>query len=122
MKLKYKYCASVAYYAAKLFKKHKFKVIDDRESILKAFESEDESILTFYEDFYKDMLKNDRACEKDLFNFSTPEKIKDHSDRDDDLTLAELIDGVRNLKKNNHRKGYNPRSLTSLKPNNRALN
>lgn len=66
MKHKFPLCYSVAYYNARYFRYHAFKVKEDKEMILSLIKAGDEVTLQFYELFYKEMMKTDRACEKDI--------------------------------------------------------
>lgn len=65
--MSYKLCESVAYYNAKYFRSHAFKVREDKEFILAAFQANDTTVLEFMERFYEKLLK-DRACEKDIYS------------------------------------------------------
>ena len=94
LKIEFKYCNSVAYEKSKLFRSHMFKVIDDKDFILKAFNDLNGEVLEFYENFYLDMLKTDRRCERDLLNDSSIKRsdieIIDRNDLGETQSMADL--------------------------------
>ena len=65
--------------------------------VLKAFNTSDDNILSYYEALYIEMLKTDRACEADIMNKSTPLEINDQSTG---YTIGYCVDVVRNRRVN----------------------
>ena len=61
-------CFAVAYCGSTYFRYHAFKVREDREFILRLIASKDLKNLDYMEQFYKDLYKEDRDCEKDFYS------------------------------------------------------
>jgi hypothetical protein len=116
LKKKYRYCASIAFYNSRLFNTHRFKVQEDREIITRAFRSNDDKTLEFYEKFYVDMLKNDRTCEKDLSSRVTFEDDLTRYTTDDALTIADLMHEKRNANADKRVKGFKKSRLLKNTP------